>query len=260
MRIYADESCTQSNDGDYMVIGAITCDQETDKEIRNAIKSFNLSIEKTSEYHFSKIRKPRTVQHYKSYCDIFFDFYNQKREYKCGLSTPRIYRRICFDALVIEHSKIDHQRFSYGDSQLGFFKFYHTLLCHITKKHYCSTKSFLVTIDDITLKRPTTLTDLHTRLLFSLVQFSEINLFNGNCITPIQPIQPQDSKVDTLLQMADVMVGAVAFAWNRSAELSSSPINAKREVVQHIESKLGRKLSEVNYPNRSFNIWRLDMQ
>jgi len=247
MRIYADESCTQANDGSFMVIGCLTCDSETASDLRREISRLNAKISKQSEYHFSNISKTRTAEHYKELCDIFFDFHSQKCSYKRGLYQQKCYRKICFDAILIRHEKIDHHKFSDGDSQIGFFRFYKTLLLHVVKKHYCNSE-FLITIDEITLKKTFMLTDLQHQMNAQLGSNSAI-----------AKLQKQDSKADSLLQMADVLTGAVAFAWNRQECNPNTRNNSKLLVVQHIEARLDRSLATLNHPNRSFNVWQLEM-
>ena len=247
MEVYADESCTQASDGRFMVIGCLTCDNETAAAMRGEINELNMRISKQSEYHFCKISSVGSAQNYKHLCDIFLNFHNQKCSYKRGLNRLQYYRKVCFDAILIEHSLTDHLKFSDGDSQIGFFRFYKTLLLHVVKKHFFST-SFAVTIDNITLKSPNILEDLRCRVNESMAS-----------PTAISKLVKQDSKVDTLLQMADVLTGAVAFAWNRQ-ECDPSPRNqSKLSVVQHIESKLNRPLTRLDTPGRSFNIWQLKM-
>lgn len=247
MRIFADESCTQPNDGGFMVIGCLTCDSETAADFRKEIGLLNSKISKQSEYHFANIGKHRTACHYKQLCDIFFDFHNQKCSYKRGLDKARYYRRVCFDAIIIDHKKTDHVKFSAGDSQIGFFRFYKTILLHIVKKHY-NNADLIITMDEITLKKTFILSDLHQQMNKKL---GDRNI--------IAKLQKQDSKAELLLQVADVLTGAVAFAWNRQECSLSTRNQAKLSVVQHIESRLGRSLTRLDSPGRSFNIWQLRM-
>lgn len=252
MRIYTDESCTQADQGNYMLIGGIVCDKETSKEIRKAIQLLknNQGLPLGFEFHFANIQ-PNKIEIYKKLCDIFFNFYNQKCSYQRGIQELRIYRRICFEGMLISHTKINHSKFSQGDAELGFFQFYHTLLAHALRKHHFAERQFHITIDAISTKNPKMVPNLHQRL-------------NTSCLPevaePIKTIQPQDSKAELLLQMADVILGSVSFAWNKLPTQSSKTIDAKREVVEYVEKKLGKPLSKPTYFATSFNIWELDMQ
>ncbi|MBD2667251.1 DUF3800 domain-containing protein [Richelia sinica] len=252
MRIYTDESCTRADQGPYMLIGGIVCDAETAREIRKAIQilKINNGLNNDFEFHFSQI-KPNQVQIYKNLCEIFLEFYNQKCSYKRGIDNIRTYRRVCFEGIIITHDKIDHYKFNQGDAELGFFRFYYTFLAHVLRKHYFSEDQFHITIDAITTKNPKMVPNLHQRLKDScLPEVSD----------PMKTIHRQNSKAELLLQMADVILGSVSFAWNKLPTESSRNIDAKREVVQYLENKLGIPLSNPTYFAKSFNIWELDMK
>ncbi|GAB1543145.1 hypothetical protein NUACC21_58190 [Scytonema sp. NUACC21] len=251
MRIYTDESCTQPDQGPYLLIGGIVTDKETSKEVRKAIQVLKNkhNLQNDFEFHFSDIRD-NNIEVYQELCSIFCNFYEQKCSYKRGLQTPRIYRRVCFDVILIPHSKIDHLKFSQGDSEIGFFQFYYTFLASVLKKHYCSDRKFHITIDAIRTKNPRMVPKLHKRLQTCLPDVQE----------PVKTIQPQDSKAELLLQMADVILGSVSFSWNKSKTETSSRIDAKRKVVQHLEENLGQPLNQTTYFAKSFNIWELTLQ
>lgn len=252
MRIYTDESCTQADQGKVMLIGGVICDEETAKEIRQAIKSLkeDLGLAHDFEFHFAKM-KPSQVGTYKKFCDIFCEFYAQKTPYKRGVKEPRIYRRICFEGLLITHAKINHLQFSDGDAELGFFRFYYTLLTHVLQKHYDAERPFHIVIDAINTKNRQVIPNLHQRLNYFALP---------GILEPVKLLHRQDSRAELLLQMSDVILGCVSFAWNKLPTQSSKIIDAKREVVRHLEIKLAKNLSEPTYFAHSFNVWELKMQ
>ncbi|GEM_PF-1614427 len=250
MRIFSDESCVTSNDGEYLIIGALSCDQETAKAIRKAIQKLNIEKNKKSEYHFTKVGDKRgNVKNYQDFCDIFLQFYQQKRSYQTGLEIEKMYRRLCFDALLVKHEKIDHLQFSQGDIQMGFFRFYYSLLAQTIQKYYSDQQDIVITIDKIDLKKPDLITNLHQRL---------------NNIIPVKSLNPQNSTAEPLLQLADVITGMISFRWNRWEQTAESNLSkrnqSKREVIEYFEGKLGFSLRNTTYAYRSFNIWELDLQ
>lgn len=255
MRIYADESCTKADQGDYMAIGAITCSKDTSKKIRQEINKLLNNNTKNFEFHFSQI-KPNQVDIYKQLIDIFSKFYSKKNNYKCGINKLKIYREICFDLILIEHSKINHNLFNNGDAELGFFRFYYHLLHSTVSKYYISGKEFHITIDAIRTKNPKMVPNLHRRL------FESVNSLSPN---PVKTIQRQDSKAEPLLQMTDVILGCVSFKWNRERKISqntelSLKNQARREVYSYLEKKIKIDLLEETIPGRSFNIWKIKLQ
>jgi hypothetical protein len=249
MRIFGDESCVTSNDGEYLVIGALSCDKETAKDIRKKIYELNRIKGKTSEYHFTDVGNKRgNTKNYQDFLDIFIAAYKQKRTYQTGLEEKRYYRHLCFDALLIEHDKIDHSQFSDGDHQMGFFRFYYTLLETVIKKHYHNQDNVVITIDKIDLKKPELIINLKERL---------------DTIVVIDSLNPQDSTDEPLLQLADVITGMISFKWNRweKSEMFPSVRNqAKKEVVEYFEANSGISLKTTTFHAKSFNIWQLKLK
>ena len=257
MRIYADESCTQADQGDYMVIGGITCSKDTSKEIRKKINKLlsNNNLGKNFEFHFSQI-KTKEIDIYKKLIDIFSEFYSKKNNYKSGINQSKIYREICFDSILIEQSKIDHNLFNNGDAELGFFRFYYHLLSSTVNKYYVNGKEFHITIDAIRTKNPKMVPNLQKRL------FKSVNNLSPN---PVKMVQRQDSRAEVLLQMTDVILGCVSFKWNRETKIcQNTKLNAKnlakREVYNYLEKNLKIDLLKETIPGRSFNIWKLKLQ
>lgn len=256
MRIYTDESCTKADQGDYMVIGGITCSKEISKNIRKKIKNLKTkhNLNNKFEFHFSEI-KPNQIKIYQELIDIFHEFYSQNRNYKCGVENQKTYREISFDSILIEHLKINHNRFSQGDAELGFFRFYYHLLKFTVKKHYKQEKKFHITIDAIRTKDPKMVPNLEKRLKES------VNNLNPN---PIGRLQRQDSKEELLLQITDVILGCISFRWNQKAKIAQSPqsssrIQAKIQVYQYLEKKVNIDLIRETTPYRSFNIWKIKL-
>lgn len=250
MRLYADESRTQANQGQYMVIGAIFCEKKTAQEIRKEVSQLiqceNLSSD--FEFHFSEIRS-NSVNIYKHLIDIFADFYSKKSVIERGLKKKRNYRDICFDAILIEHSKVDPERFSQGDRELGFFQFYYTLLANSIEKYALEEEEIHITIDDINTSDRHMVPNLHKRL--SGLHFNT---------RPKIKLSRQNSKSEKLLQITDVLLGCVSFDWNVSPEKSSKYIDLKRQIAEYASSKLNIDFLKETYAYRSFNIWKLALK
>lgn len=250
MRFYADESRTQANQGQYMAIGGIFCEKETAQAIRKEVSQL-IQREKLSpnfEFHFSHV-KSESVHIYKQLIDIFADFHSQKAVMPRGLTEKRTYKNICFDVILIEHSKVDHSRFSKGDPELGFFQFYYTLLAKSIEKYALEGEQIHITIDHINTSNREMVPNLHKRLL---------NLrFNP---PPKIILSRQDSKAEKLLQITDVLLGCVSFYWNVSPEQSSKYLDLKREIAEYASNKLNIDFLKETYPSRSFNIWKLTLK
>ena len=252
MRIFTDESCTKSNQGPFMLIGGIVCDVETAKDLRKEIAAFRTAkgLSPKFEFHFSEIDQ-NSKDLYKDYASLFFKFYEEKCEYTRGIEKGRRFRRACFEIALLEHSKIDHWKFSGGDPEIGFFRFYHTLLKHCCRKHYVGGRRFHITIDNITTSNRTLVPSLIKRLRDScLPKYAD----------PVHDVSRQDSKVEPLLQLSDVILGAVSFAWNRQDWTQSSKWKAKNEVANHVAKLYGKPLTKTTFPGASFNIWQVELE
>lgn len=236
-----------------MLIGGVVCDKETAKVIRSEIATYrrNKGLPNGYEFHFSELT-PERLDLYKGFVDIFFQFYGVKCDYKRGTKRKATFRRACFEVMLIDHSKVDHARFSAGDRELGFFRFYYTVLANTLNKHYVEGRQFHITIDKLTTKDPDRVPALHRRL-------------NGCCEPtvhdPVKTVQAQDSKAESLLQMADVLIGSVGRMWNEAAKSPSARSAARLELAEYVQRKLVDKdLTKRTQPFASFNIWEMDLR
>lgn len=71
-------------------------------------------------------------------------------------------------------------------------------------------------------------------------------------VEPLRAVEPRASHEEDLLQLTDVLLGAVGYAWN---ELKDSL--AKMELIAHIAQQLGWPSLQVATPPSftQFNIW-----
>lgn len=69
-------------------------------------------------------------------------------------------------------------------------------------------------------------------------------------------VEPLDHRLHNLLQMADLLVGAVAFAWNGGMKRSSARASTRIALCKLIEQKRNVRLdSPTSWSKRDFNIW-----
>ncbi len=243
------------------MISAITLERETANQIRKRINSLKTHLQQ-SEFHFTKVTK-NTVNQYKQLVNLFFEYYNQKDSHKRGISKPRNYRKVAFDALLVEHKKIDNVTFNDGDAKLGFLRFYKTLLEFLVKKYYLQGQTFYIVPDDINLKKGLLTINQHE---IQLEGFQSVkHLINENFELEngvpniIHQIQKQQSHSEPLLQLTDVILGLLKCKFNDSNLTGSNREKARREVLSYFEQRCeeaGIKLDLGNsYPYKSFNLW-----
>ena len=246
------------------MISAITLERETANQIRKKINSLKTNLPQ-SEFHFTKLTR-NTIYQYKQLIDLFFEYYQQKDSQKRGISKPRSYRKLAFDALLVEHQKIDNVTFNDGDAKLGFLRFYKTLLEFLIKKYYLQGQNFNIVPDDINLKKGLLTINEHE---IQLEGFQSVrHLINENFELEngvpniIHQIQKQQSHSEPLLQLTDVILGLLKCKFNDSKLTGSNREKARREVLSYFEQRCeeaGIKLALGNmYPYRSFNLWEFN--
>lgn len=280
INIYADETCTHPSQGKYLIISAITLESEVAKPIRKRINSLKAKLPQ-SEFHFTKLTK-HTVHRYKQLIDLFFEYYHQKESYKRGISKPRAYRKIMFDALFVEHQKIDNVTFNDGDAKLGFLRFYKTLLEFLVKKYYLQGQQFYIVPDDINLKKGLLTVNEHeiqqgalsdaetsSARVAPLEGFDSVKHLinqdfelNNGIPNVIHQIQKQQSHSEPLLQLTDVILGLLKCKFNDSNLTNSKREKARREVLSYFEQRCEEARIRLDlrnsYPYRSFNFWEFN--
>ena len=73
-------------------------------------------------------------------------------------------------------------------------------------------------------------------------------------------VKTGNEQTSNLLQLTDLLVGAVAFAWNGGMNRNSNRARIRQQIVKYIEKKLRMKLGESTYRSAvKFNIWEFQV-
>jgi len=209
--IYCDESCHLQNDGiDVMVLGAIWCPVERRKEILKQIREIKIKngLKKTFEIKWNKVSQSK-IGFYKELIDYFYrnnDLY--------------------FRTLIVPEKKaLDHDMFNQTHDEF-YYKMYFDLL----KVIFSPNDSYNIYID---IK--------DTKSQYKVNKLAEV-LRNNNYDYEkniIKKVQQVDSKEVELLQLADLLIGAVGYV-NRGLTTSES----KQELIEYIQDKSGYSLMQ----------------
>ncbi len=161
---------------------------------------------------------------YKKFVDLFF---------ACGSAE--------FRCLVVDKSKIDYSAYHQGDAETAFYEFYYQAI----SRNLQIIDEYLVFTDNRQNRQANRLTDLKSKInSYWLTQGAEGNL--------VRNVEPRDSKAEDLLQIVDVLLGAIGYDLEKRKE---SP--AKVEMVHHVAGRIGcEKLSEHWGYGTRFNIWK----
>ncbi len=172
--------------------------------------------------------------------------------YKQFLSAFLEEHRWYFRCIVVDTQRypLDHPMVMSGDPLVGYLKFYCTFLADGLMKnktdYFCD-----IRIDRYSFRVGNGSSDLQRSVQGRFIKKASNNKYDDYCKVTVL-----DSSAHNLLQMTDLLVGAVAFVWNGGMSKSSAHAEAKKALVQFIQEKRGIDLSRPSKAwEHGFNIW-----
>lgn len=238
-RVYTDES-RQSKDR-YMVLGGLIMPDVSIHQFNETMRKFREETMMFAELKWTKVSNQKFEQ-YKRFVEYFFALSN----------TDNLH----FHCLIVDNQKVNHKKFNQGDKELGFYKFYYQLLLHCFGCQYCRPEEgdkFIIHMD----KRNTAyrLDTLKT------VLNSGIRKQRGITTNPFVSIEPLDSKESEIIQVNDIILGAIGFQKN-GYELLANTRQAKKDLAAFIAQEAGLKNLRDDTPrnNQRFTIWNFRLQ
>jgi hypothetical protein len=162
---------------------------------------------------------------------------------------------IQFKAIILDRHAPEYRIYSKGNDDIGFYKtYYHWLLRYFAEfplRHKCKLR---VIIDD--RKLPRNAKDPFTKLKFALNNGirKEIDPTADDVVTEVTPL---DSRQSDLLQIADLLMGAVGYH-NQDFHLDPKANKEKVELARYIAARVGRPTlkEETNPIKEDFKIVR----
>ncbi len=222
--VYCDESCIEalfdSKSHKFSVIGGIWIPADMRASLKAELTSLKDKYHMFGEMKWNKIC-PSSIDFYKDLVDFFF-------------SSPVIK----FRSIVIDSSEIDHASYNQGSGELGFYKFYYELL-----------HNWLVEGNTYNI-----FLDYKVNGNRHRVKELEKVLQNG-AWGVVQQAQSLPSDESILIQLADVLTGAVAAAYNK--EIKS---RAKIEVKELIDYHLGHPIRATFPSETKFNVFKIKLK
>jgi len=194
-----------------------------------------------AELKWTKVSNQKLPE-YKRFVEYFFALNN----------TDKLH----FHSIILDNHKIDYKKFSRGDRELGFYKFYYQLLLHCFGKRYCR-----IGEDDriiVHLDYRTSSYSLNT--LKIVLNRGMKKKFSINT-SPFASIEARESHKSDLLQITDIIIGAIGFQKNGYDLLSGSKAS-KKELSNYIAEQAGFPDLKNNSPwgNDRFTIWNFRLQ
>jgi len=201
--IYCDESRHTSDSADrFLVIGALACPRERKRDLVHEIHLMQARHGARGEFGWSKVAPGKAA----FYAELMAWF----------LATPDLR----FRALVADRQALDHERYSEGDDELGFYKLYYQMLVH----WLAPGSAYHIYLDWKQNAAQSRFADLRACLGRKLTGRAKVE-----CLEPVQ------SHEQPLVQLTDVLIGAVGYAWNHR---DASP--AKLDFCRQLAHNLGK--------------------
>lgn len=234
--LYCDESC--QNNHHYMAIGSIKCDTEKAEELSAAISEIKKKHGSVGELKWEKV-SPHTLEKYIEIIEWFFQE-NEKNT-------------IHFHSIVINCHELNHFAFNEGDSEIGFSKFIYQLLlkhCRI----YSSETNYHTYLDSRTTKHsPGELMDILNN-----------GSFKNYKIRPFKRVEFRDSEKFELIQVCDLITGAIAYRKNEKDK--RTPVSKRQAAKTALTELICRRARHANLCNdtppwrSAFTIWNMRLE
>ena len=208
----------------YCCIGGLSVPTEKRAELKARINALKIQFEVLGEIKWGTVSTSK-LQFYLELVDLFFS-----------------YSDLCSRVVVIDASKTRNKVFNDNDQELGYYKFYYQLLYHWLSWD----NSYRVYTDQKTNRDKKRLQEL--RRIVN-IQFP--------ISSPILSIQAIDSKESVILQMQNVLMGAIGYKYNYKGMGKSS---AKEAVVERIEQHLHRSIGRTSAAVQKFNVFEIDLR
>lgn len=209
--VYCDESCHLENDHQpVMVLGAVWCPLEKTREISIRIREIKIKHKMKADFEIKWTKvSPAQKEFYLDLIDYFFDDDD-----------------LHFRALIVpDKTKLQHEKFGH-DHDTWYYKMYFDMLKVILSPDAC----YRIYLDIKDTKSASKLAKLHEVLSNNMYDFQR---------KIIERVQTVHSREVSLLQLADLLTGAISYL-NRG--LSSSPI--KLEFIERMKKRSHYELTK----------------
>jgi hypothetical protein len=222
--IYCDESRHTSDKADrYAVIGALQCPRDDKKALVHRIHSLQALYNAHGELGWKRV-SPNRAEFYDKLLEIF-------------LETPALN----FRCIVVDRHNLDHEQYNDGSPELGFYKLYYQMLVHWLQP----SQEYRLYLDWQQNASSSRFRDLKTILTRKLTGRAHV-----------LSLEPVSSDNQPLVQLADLLIGAVGYAWNERDKAPGAS-KAKVALLRKLESGLKRSTLASGTPKGEvkFNIF-----
>lgn len=241
LTIYVDESCADGKNR-FLIHGALFVKDSAIEPIRQRIASICDQDGIPDELKWTGISR-RSLDRDMKVSDVFF-FSSCRPD---GCPPPQ------FQCMVVDQHRVNARRYHDGDRDLCFYKLLYQLLLKRIPKYSNPGEAVHVVLD----KRSTRKYDLND---LRAVLRNGLKKNMGDLRPDVRSVVYADSKSDRLLQLSDLLTGAVGFHHNGHARRPGISA-AKLEAADLISRKAG--IVSLDIPNRwdlRFGIWSIRLR
>lgn len=222
--IYCDESRHTSDPRDrYAVIGGLRCPRDSKHELVGRIHKLQARFNAHGELGWKRLSPNRS------------EFYHELL--KLFLDTPEL----AFRCLVVDRTTLNHDKFNDGDSELGFYKLYYQMLVHWLEPG----QEYRLYLDWQQNSASNRFVELQTVLTRKLT--GRANILS---------LEPVSSHNQPMIQLADLLMGAVGYAWNQYDQRDGAS-QAKVDFINELARSLNRGTLATGTPRpeAKFNVF-----
>lgn len=228
---YCDEAGI-SNDR-YTVVGGLCVHKSNIQEMLSTLASFRERHGMMRELKWTKVTDHK-IDVYKDLVEYFFALNNNNR---CH-----------FHSVIFDSHQWKHKKYNQGDSDIGLSKLYYQVIHHKVCKSCAPIGSIYVRLDQ--RNSSTSLNDLRDMLN------AASSRDHGIATRPIKAVESCDSKACDILQLNDVILGAVCAARNGKHILETTRAS-KKEIAALVLEKSGLTTFDRDSPRhvQRFTVW-----
>lgn len=230
LNIYIDESSQSGHR--FVALGGIWIERAHVASVERRLLALRGRHRLSGELKWRKLSPSRRLA-YEAFVDAFFSLHEE--------------RIVDWHVMFLEAGRIDHAAYSGGDKELGFNKFLYQFLFHRIRQ-YPDARPVRIYLDSRTTRHDP---DRSLRPILNNALRREFRTDSG----PVAHVHFLDSKKSHLLQVNDIILGAMAYLRNdRHLGLRASA--AKTAVAKDIMARAGLTGLSRNTPRgATFSVW-----
>ena len=223
-----------SNDR-YTVVGGLCMHRETLVTVCQTIAAYRVRYSMAAELKWQRVSNQKQAE-YAALVDYFFALNNANH--------------VHFHCITFDSHQWNHHRYNGGDGDIGLSKLYYQLLLHKFVKIYGNLGTLYVRLDHRNSQTP--LEDI--RRMLNATAARDHGIDSG----PVKQLVSFDSRDCDLLQLNDVILGAVCAAKN-GRHLIAGGRESKRAIAEMVLEKCGLQSLDADSPRGidRFTVWNM---